>query len=49
MIIDDGKIAVSHIAFNGSVAKSVYEKESQIAATFAECLNIPVSGNGPEG
>lgn len=47
--IGDGKLAVSHLQFNGWGGKQVHKRDSKIAKSVAERLGIPIIASGLQG
>ncbi len=45
----DGKLAVSHIQFNGWGRKQVHRRDSRIAAEVAARLDLPLISSGLKG
>ncbi len=45
----DGKLAVSHIQFNGWGGKQVHKRDGKIAISVAERLGIPIISSGLQG
>lgn len=46
---DDGKLAVSHIRFNGWGSRQVHKRDGAIAETLAGMLGVPVISSGVTG
>ena len=45
----DGKLAVSHLQFNGWGGKQVHKRDGKIAISVAERLGIPITASGLHG